>query len=550
MTIENFYSDISLKGNQLTNAELADVSIQTVDALPSSAEEGRIIIFNERFHLFSGNEWKEIIDSKEITQRIESAKQGLSPKAAVDYTTWANVEISESYRNISRPLSQEEIERVVPKYILIEDVDNPPYYNIDHRGEGLNNGQRILLKNQTNKRQNGIYIVEGSSTLGYRLVRTHDLDNDDPADNVYLFVKKGTPKIHEDIAFVQTNNNTKVGINDLVFDQFSSGAATELVGSASVQIVDKSITLVREGENAVTLKKDLARSENVLKDSIELIKIKDSILNDINSLGLPIVAEGIFKLSQFNDRHHQFNFLMKPCFSKILARVTSESSKILNTALSNIRTMDNEIYSNIFDAIKVNSFQAFQLHEVEGEWVNKNIAVVPYVTDQVEYIFYKHKLDEQGNPMWVDEENNIPVYEEEIDENGSLSKIPVSTAMYPIYINSKVNSGHDPMMKFVLTFSLESTNIFRDILNAGITLLEKNYKIESWAKFVFLDILKEEYGQENIQNFLDTEGIDGKLSEEHIEYAHQLSLEYTMANVIKLFAERYLLGYVPNNLLE
>ena len=126
MTIENFYSDISLKGNQLTNAELADVSIQTVDALPSSAEEGRIIIFNERFHLFSGNEWKEIIDSKEITQRIESAKQGLSPKAAVDYTTWANVEISESYRNISRPLSQEEIERVVPKYILIEDVDNPP----------------------------------------------------------------------------------------------------------------------------------------------------------------------------------------------------------------------------------------------------------------------------------------------------------------------------------------------------------------------------------------------------------------------------------------
>lgn len=557
---EVFYDDVSLSGNQLAEAQLVDVSIETLETLPSSADEGRIVLFNNKFHIYSGNEWKEIVDNNELTRQIESAKQGLAPKAAVDYTTWVNVDIREEYRNISRPLSSDEVAKNVPNYIVINEPENTIYYNIDHRGVGINAGDRILLKNQTNKKQNGIYIVEGSPSLGgYRLVRAYDLDNGDPADNVYLFVKKGTTGIHEDVAFVQTNNETSVGISELQFNQFSSGAAQDLKGSDNIEIIDKKIQIVTEGENAVALKKDVDKNSNIVKDSIELIRIKDAILSDINSLGLPIIAEGIYNLSEFNDRHVQFNFLMNNCFSKILNRVSTESGKILNSSLETIKTMDDEIYSNIFDAIKVSSLQSFEMVQEDGVWVNNNIAVVPYVTDEVRYPFWEHKLDESGNPLWIDEENNIPVYNEKLDQDGNPvldeDGNPVYnlaySAYYPAYLNYNTNSGEDPKMKFVLTFCLDSNNIFKDILNEGISLLEKNSKIESWAKYVFLDILIQEHGSDPIYRFLEEEGVEGNLSPEHIEYAHQLSLEHLINDVIVLFSQKYLQDYVsPTNLLN
>lgn len=92
-------------------------------------------------------------------------------------------------------------------------------------GITLSTGNRILIKNQTNKTENGIYVVSATGAP------TRALDFDTPAEidgGDFVFVLGGT--INDNTGWVQVNTIGAVGSNDIEFTQFT-GAGTYTAGS-------------------------------------------------------------------------------------------------------------------------------------------------------------------------------------------------------------------------------------------------------------------------------------------------------------------------------
>lgn len=92
-------------------------------------------------------------------------------------------------------------------------------------GVTLSTGDRILIKNQTNKTQNGIYVVSATGSP----VRAIDFDTPTEIDGGDLvFVLNGTQ--NDNTSWVQTNIVGTIGTDDVEFTQFS-GAGTYSAGN-------------------------------------------------------------------------------------------------------------------------------------------------------------------------------------------------------------------------------------------------------------------------------------------------------------------------------
>ena len=95
-------------------------------------------------------------------------------------------------------------------------------------GVTLSSGNRVLLKNQTNGAENGIYVFNGS---GSAMTRATDADADaEVTSGLYVFVEAGTA--NSDTGFVLTTDGSiTVGSTALTFTQFS-GAGQIVAGDA------------------------------------------------------------------------------------------------------------------------------------------------------------------------------------------------------------------------------------------------------------------------------------------------------------------------------
>jgi len=92
-------------------------------------------------------------------------------------------------------------------------------------GVTLATGNRVLVKNQTTKSQNGIYVVQASGAA----VRATDFDAPAEIDGGdFIFITGGT--VNDNTGWVQTNIVGTVGTDDIEFSQFS-GAGTYLAGN-------------------------------------------------------------------------------------------------------------------------------------------------------------------------------------------------------------------------------------------------------------------------------------------------------------------------------
>jgi hypothetical protein len=91
-------------------------------------------------------------------------------------------------------------------------------------GYTLQNGDRILVKNETNQAHNGIYVRTSSTVL----TRADDFNSGvEIAGGDFSFVTNGT--LYSSSGWVQTNDVTTVGTDAVVFEQFS-GAGTYTAG--------------------------------------------------------------------------------------------------------------------------------------------------------------------------------------------------------------------------------------------------------------------------------------------------------------------------------
>jgi len=92
-------------------------------------------------------------------------------------------------------------------------------------GVTLATGNRVLVKNQTTKTDNGIYVVQASGAA----VRAADYNTAGEVDaGDFAFVEEGT--VNGKTGWVQTNKITTLGSDDIEFTQFS-GAGTYLAGT-------------------------------------------------------------------------------------------------------------------------------------------------------------------------------------------------------------------------------------------------------------------------------------------------------------------------------
>lgn len=86
-------------------------------------------------------------------------------------------------------------------------------------GVTLATGDRILLKNQTTQTENGIYTVAASGAP----VRATDADSTAELNNATVLVTDGTTNAGK--MFTQTTKSPTVGSSNLVFAEFTTGAA-------------------------------------------------------------------------------------------------------------------------------------------------------------------------------------------------------------------------------------------------------------------------------------------------------------------------------------
>jgi len=136
-------------------------------------------------------------------------------------------------------------------------------------GYTLQNGDRILVKNETNAAHNGIYIRTSSTIL------TRATDYDTAAEIVagdFIFVSNGTA--YNSTGWVQINDVTTVGTDNISWQQFS-GAGTYLAGDGlSLNGNEFDVNLATtgglefSGANAIQLKSGVAGDGLTLTEGV------------------------------------------------------------------------------------------------------------------------------------------------------------------------------------------------------------------------------------------------------------------------------------------
>lgn len=115
-------------------------------------------------------------------------------------------------------------------------------------GVTLVTGDRILLKNQTDESENGIYNVAASGAP----TRATDADDAEELNNATVLVTEGT--VNEGRMYTQTTIDPDVGTDDIVWAQFTTGTAyTEGNG---IDITGDVITAVAKAGGSLAVDSD------------------------------------------------------------------------------------------------------------------------------------------------------------------------------------------------------------------------------------------------------------------------------------------------------
>lgn len=154
---------------------------------------------------------------------VDALKQGLVVKSPVRAATTANIDAT--YANGTAGVGAMLTGAANGALAAIDDVT-------------LAVGQRVLVKNQTDAKQNGIYVVTkiGSGTEAFVLTRASDFDNSVEGSvqgGAYCFIQEGT--VNADCGYVcSTDGDIVLGTSSVTFVQFS-GAGLITAGNGLVK---------------------------------------------------------------------------------------------------------------------------------------------------------------------------------------------------------------------------------------------------------------------------------------------------------------------------
>jgi len=196
---------------------------------------------------------KDFIDSsfnylKTYTDNLVS---GLDVKESVKLATIVNLDAD--YSNGTNGIGATLTSRV-NELLIIDDISRN------------NINDRILVKNQDNKVENGIYVIKeiGSNANQYKLQRAvPDDEGRELTGGSFVFVEEGTK--NKNNGYVFTNNGTPIiGIDDIEIAQFS-GAGQLIMGDG----LDKDGNIIRINSSIYNRFDNLDTSFNVLESNFD-----------------------------------------------------------------------------------------------------------------------------------------------------------------------------------------------------------------------------------------------------------------------------------------
>ncbi|MDA9577907.1 hypothetical protein N9S10_02535 [Gammaproteobacteria bacterium] len=246
----DFDSDLNVDGNSTFNGNvtLGNAGGDTITVTgtttftPSVDFDGGLTIAGSQTVDAGGNKILNVgtpVASTDAANKgyVDAVKQALDIKDSVRVATTAN--IASTYNNGTSGVGAT-ITADANGAISIDDVSPTT-------------GNRILVKNQTDTTENGIYTVTTVGDGSNPFVLTRAIDNDSSADmtgGVFCFVEEGT--VSADAGFVLSNvtGSATLGTTGLGFTQFSgAGSVTAGVGlgktgnTLSVNVDDASIEI-------------------------------------------------------------------------------------------------------------------------------------------------------------------------------------------------------------------------------------------------------------------------------------------------------------------
>lgn len=128
-------------------------------------------------------------------------------------------------------------------------------------GVSLNNGDRVLLKNQTDATENGIYVWNGAASA---MTRSADADNTPGAEvttGMFIFVESGT--VNAATSWIlHTQGTINLGVTELDFEQF--GASTSYTAGEGISISGNTLSFTSSAiTSSLAAGTDLAKEDSL-----------------------------------------------------------------------------------------------------------------------------------------------------------------------------------------------------------------------------------------------------------------------------------------------
>jgi len=197
-------------------------------------------------------------------------------------------------------------------------------------------GSRVLVKDQTDASQNGIYVSASGAWS-----RASDMDESAEFAGAAVFVREGT--INADVGYVCTNDSDPVvGTDDIEFTQFT-GAATLTAGDGltktgntfDVNVDDSSIEIAADALQV----KNLGITDGMLAGGISNAKLSNSTISGValggNLNSLSVVTGSALSMTGFNGAAAVSDLSVQVDDSSI--EVSSNALQVKNLGITNAK---------------------------------------------------------------------------------------------------------------------------------------------------------------------------------------------------------------------
>ncbi len=215
----SFVDHITLNQNEIRNA-----NIQVLNSDPGTPSEGRFYYnsVSKKLRIYNGTGWQDYAVVSEVDDALADANTYTDDQVAgLASTSYVDTAIASAVAGISWK----------------DSVRAATTANLDLSGDetidtvDLNNGDRVLVKDQTDAEDNGIYIVNTAGAW----TRATDADSAAELRGAAVYVEEGDA--NEDKLFTLATDGFTLGTDPLSFTQFSTGG-----GGGSVDVYNNSAT--------------------------------------------------------------------------------------------------------------------------------------------------------------------------------------------------------------------------------------------------------------------------------------------------------------------